>query len=70
MFRSGRAAMTPAERAAIVHDFKQAWPAKDVNALIGLLDPDATARADGGGRASNARSTASPAWSRNRTASP
>jgi RNA polymerase sigma factor (sigma-70 family) len=40
-----------AERAAIVHDFKQAWSAKDINALIGLLDPDATARADGGGLA-------------------
>ena len=28
-----------------------AWEAKDIGALIGLLDPDATATADGGGRA-------------------
>ena len=38
-----------AERAGIVRDFKQAWEAKDINALIGLLDPNATATADGGG---------------------
>jgi hypothetical protein len=31
--------------------FKRAWEAKDIDALIGLLDPDATAVADGGGRA-------------------
>ena len=30
---------------------KQAWEAKDIDALIGLLDPDATAIADGGGLA-------------------
>ncbi len=35
--------------AAIVRNFKQAWEAKDIDALIGLLDPDATAIADGGG---------------------
>ncbi|MDG4860022.1 hypothetical protein P8605_17990 [Streptomyces sp. T-3] len=29
----------------------QAWEAKDIDALIGLLDPDATAIADGGDRA-------------------
>ena len=34
---------------AIVKDFKRAWEAKDVNALIGLLDPDVTVIADGGG---------------------
>ncbi len=28
-----------------------AWEAKDINALVRLLDPDATAVADGGGRA-------------------
>ncbi len=28
-----------------------AWEAKDIDALIGLLDPDATAIADGGGLA-------------------
>ena len=39
----------PAERAGIVRDFRQAWEAKDIQALIGILDPDATAVADGGG---------------------
>lgn len=42
-------AMPTAQRAAIVRDFKQAWEAKDIEALIGLLDPDVTAIADGGG---------------------
>jgi RNA polymerase sigma-70 factor (ECF subfamily) len=37
------------QRAGIVRDFKQAWQAKDIDALIGLLDPDATVIADGGG---------------------
>src|SRR6202011_5891286 len=32
--------------------FKAAWEAKDIDALIGLLDPGATATADGGGLAS------------------
>ncbi|MFF1692606.1 RNA polymerase sigma factor SigJ [Streptomyces sp. NPDC058257] len=48
-----RAADAPARpaarRAAVVRDFKHAWEAKDIEALIGLLDPDATALADGGG---------------------
>ena len=45
-----QATATPAARqAAIVRDFKQAWEAKDIGALIGLLDPEATAVADGGG---------------------
>jgi RNA polymerase sigma-70 factor (ECF subfamily) len=38
-----------AEQAGIVRQFKQAWEAKDINALIGLLDPDVTMTADGGG---------------------
>ncbi|SDC98274.1 RNA polymerase sigma factor SigJ [Glycomyces harbinensis] len=38
--------------AAIVRDFKEAWRAGDVDALIGLLDPDVRAVADGGGIAS------------------
>jgi RNA polymerase sigma-70 factor (ECF subfamily) len=38
-------------RADIVRDFKRAWEAKDISALISLLDPDATATADGGGLA-------------------
>jgi RNA polymerase sigma factor (sigma-70 family) len=50
-----RAAQVPAtptaQHAEIVRDFKRAWQAKDINALIGLLDPDATATADGGGLA-------------------
>jgi RNA polymerase sigma factor (sigma-70 family) len=54
-----RAARPPATAAAqrasavrnavIVRDFKAAWEAKDIGALIGLLDPGATAVADGGG---------------------
>jgi RNA polymerase sigma factor (sigma-70 family) len=38
-----------AQQADIVKDFKQAWEAKDIDALVGLLDPDATAVADSGG---------------------
>ena len=41
--------LRPPSRPDIVRDFKQAWEAKDIDALIGLLDPDATAIADGGG---------------------
>ena len=40
-----------AQQAGIVSAFKAAWEAKDIDALIGLLDPDATAIADGGGLA-------------------
>ena len=48
--RDPAAAATPAGRhAGIVRDFKQAWEAKDLKALIGLLDPDAHAVGDGGG---------------------
>jgi RNA polymerase sigma factor (sigma-70 family) len=53
-----RAAQPPAtpttEQAGIVRHFKQAWEAKDINALLGLLDPDATVIADGGGLAAAA----------------
>jgi RNA polymerase sigma factor (sigma-70 family) len=38
-----------AEQAHIVREFRQAWEARDIGALIALLDPDATAAADGGG---------------------
>ncbi len=52
--RRVRAAQPPApptaRQAAIVRDFKQAWEAQDIAALIGLLDPGATVTADGGGR--------------------
>jgi RNA polymerase sigma-70 factor, ECF subfamily len=44
-------ATSTARQAGVVRDFKQAWEAKDIDALIGLLDPDATAIADGGGLA-------------------
>jgi RNA polymerase sigma factor (sigma-70 family) len=43
------AAAPAARRAGIVREFKRAWEAKDVHALIGLLDPAATATGDGGG---------------------
>jgi RNA polymerase sigma factor (sigma-70 family) len=48
--RASQAPATPiAQQAGIVRDCKQAWEAKDIDALIGLLDPEATAVADGGG---------------------
>ena len=51
--RPSQAPTTPAaQRACMVRDFKRAWDAKDIDALIGLLDPGATAIADGGGLAS------------------
>jgi RNA polymerase sigma factor (sigma-70 family) len=53
--RESQAPATPtAQRAGIVRDFKQAWEAMDIEALIGLLDPDATAVGDGGGLVSAA----------------
>jgi RNA polymerase sigma factor (sigma-70 family) len=42
-------ATATAQRAGIVRKFKQAWQAQDINALVGLLDPAATATGDGGG---------------------
>ncbi|WP_129664780.1 RNA polymerase sigma factor SigJ [Phytoactinopolyspora endophytica] len=48
--RASQAPAPPtAQRAGIVRDFKAAWEAKDIVALIGLLDPDVTAIGDGGG---------------------
>ncbi|NUT46032.1 MAG: RNA polymerase sigma factor SigJ [Saccharothrix sp.] len=38
-----------AHQADLVRDFKRAWEAKDITALVGLLDPTATFTADGGG---------------------
>ena len=50
--RAARAPTSPtARQTAIVRAFKAAWEAKDIDALIALLDPDATAIADGGGLA-------------------
>ena len=47
---TARAPVRPtARQAAVVRAFKAAWEAKDIVALIGLLDPAATAVADGGG---------------------
>ncbi|MFI1019067.1 RNA polymerase sigma factor SigJ [Streptomyces sp. NPDC020965] len=48
--RTSQSAAAPAAlRADTVRAFKQAWEAKDIDALIGLLAPDATATGDGGG---------------------
>ena len=44
-----------AQQADIVRDFKRAWEAQNIQALVGLLDPDAIVIADGGGLASAAR---------------
>ena len=56
--RRARSAQPPApptaRQAGLVRDFKNAWEAKDVDALIGILDPGATVIADGGGRVSAA----------------
>jgi RNA polymerase sigma factor (sigma-70 family) len=53
--RASQAPAAPAARqASIVRDVKRAWEANDIGALIGLMDPDATAIADGGGLASAA----------------
>jgi RNA polymerase sigma-70 factor (ECF subfamily) len=53
-----RAAQPPAtptgRQASLAAEFKNAWQAKDINALIALLDPEATMTADGGGRVSAA----------------
>jgi RNA polymerase sigma factor (sigma-70 family) len=48
--RASQPPATPtARQAAIVRAFKKAWEARDIGALIGLLDPGATAVGDGGG---------------------
>jgi RNA polymerase sigma-70 factor (ECF subfamily) len=51
--RGVRAAQAPAaprvRQASLVRDFKQAWEAKNIEALVGLLDPSATMTGDGGG---------------------
>ncbi|MEU4392723.1 RNA polymerase sigma factor SigJ [Kribbella sp. NPDC023855] len=45
---------TPTSRQAdLVRSFKQAWEAKDIDGLISLLDPEATATGDGGGAATS-----------------
>ncbi|MCX5208537.1 RNA polymerase sigma factor SigJ [Kitasatospora sp. NBC_00240] len=51
--RRTRAVQAPvlpkAGQAGLVRHFKEAWEARDIKALVGLLDPDATMIADGGG---------------------
>ncbi|MEJ3655485.1 RNA polymerase sigma factor SigJ [Actinomycetes bacterium KLBMP 9759] len=48
--RESRAQAVPAAAdAGVVSDFRRAWAAKDINALIGILDPDVVAVGDGGG---------------------
>jgi Sigma-70, region 4 len=49
---AAQAPATPtARQAGLVREFKAAWEAKNIGALIDLLDPEATAIADGGGLA-------------------
>ncbi|MBE1500808.1 RNA polymerase sigma-70 factor (ECF subfamily) [Amycolatopsis lexingtonensis] len=47
--RAARPAAPATGHADVIRDFKQAWEAGDIEALIGLLDPGATLTADGGG---------------------
>lgn len=48
--RAARPPETPTGlQARVIRDFKQAWEAQDIAALVGLLNPDATMIADGGG---------------------
>jgi RNA polymerase sigma-70 factor (ECF subfamily) len=57
--RAAQAPATPtARQARIVRDFKQAWEAKDIDALIGLLDPRARSKAASRSRATWAISPA------------
>ncbi|MEV6876741.1 RNA polymerase sigma factor SigJ [Amycolatopsis sp. NPDC051128] len=47
--RAARPAAPATRQADLVRNFKQAWEAGDIDALVGLLDPAATLTADGGG---------------------
>jgi len=49
-----RPPVSATRQAAIVGDFRRAWEARDIRALVGLLDPDASVVADGGGLVSAA----------------
>jgi RNA polymerase sigma factor (sigma-70 family) len=52
--RASQPPATPtADQARIVRAFKEAWEARDINALVGLLDPGATVIADSGGLVSS-----------------
>ncbi|WP_405427395.1 RNA polymerase sigma factor SigJ [Streptomyces erythrochromogenes] len=47
---AGRPPAAPAAgQATLVRHFKEAWESRDIEALVGLLDPDAVMTADGGG---------------------
>src|SRR4051812_14770120 len=49
--RDTRPVTTPAaERAEVVREFKQAWEAMDIEAMLSVLAPNVVAVADGGGR--------------------
>lgn len=50
-----RPAVAAAQQADIVRNFARAWQARDIEALVGLLDPHATATGDGGGLATASR---------------
>jgi RNA polymerase sigma factor (sigma-70 family) len=53
--RASQPPPTPrSDQAGIIANFKRAWEAADIGALVGLLDPDATAISDGGGLVSAA----------------
>jgi RNA polymerase sigma-70 factor (ECF subfamily) len=53
---SSQGPTTPtAQQAGIVREFMHAWEANDIEALVALLDPDATVIADGGGLVSTVR---------------
>ncbi|MFJ9149816.1 RNA polymerase sigma factor SigJ [Streptomyces sp. NPDC102270] len=48
--REGRPPVAPpTHHAGVVRNFKEAWQAKDIAALVRLLDPNAVATSDGGG---------------------
>jgi RNA polymerase sigma-70 factor, ECF subfamily len=50
--RAARTPRTPTDRRAeVVREFTRAWRAQDIDALVGLLDPDVSAVGDGGGLA-------------------
>jgi RNA polymerase sigma factor (sigma-70 family) len=53
--RATRAPAPARESAEVVRAFKLAWEAGDIERLVGILDPDATVVADGGGLASAVR---------------
>ncbi|XIE79658.1 RNA polymerase sigma factor SigJ [Streptomyces sp. SBR177] len=47
--RSSAGTVPTGGRARVVREFKEAWEAADIQALVALLDPGATAVGDGGG---------------------